>query len=811
MPVEDIRQQNYNDELIKMKLQTISLNARPKVEKRAPVKQIVTQQQIDDYRSKLNKPVIVGGKKYKYSKPGEAPDLEEINEDVMDIVLNDEQLGKTRLNIKKLTEEYNANIEKIVELEQQKKDFLYRVNNEPDYVEFLGKIDELKQQEKDIEKEMKKMKDDKRYENNKYYDEYTELEKKSIYYDKYNKLQKKLDEIKDELKQGIDGKKYVEDTINDNIRKVDNNINDIKEENEEKQKIIMTLRQRINDNEQNKSINQAEEQRVKAINRERVKNYQEQLNQLNSGQFSIIQQETETEGEWLERLNQMGETIFDDERINLESNLYNVKELRKNLKEIIKDDVIIDDVIRAFNVVEEDVYQLNTIFNPYIKNKFIKLYGKFNPRITFDNVYNLLSEILYQGKHGMKKDNDGTDEKDDDVEVKKSNLDMSTQPDEDDINTSSSIETTPQLEYKVGSTISSLGSMLSDKLTGKPLTLEYKPSKEEEEKYDEEEPPPPQFNDIDLYNGDDFKIGVYNNSFMIYNKENDKVLYLKIASNLNSILLAYDNDGKGEIRDSEEAIGRYRLYGGREGISFGGKTFIKWLSEKTNVYSIKTDEKKGIKNDTETILKYFGGSGTLTKITKYLKDQYEMTNTQQKILKDSSGKKIISNGKDLMGFGVGLPKDIPKGLIPFGRCKIHLYKLYYDNEFVLKDSSGFNIPGVKNVKVSDDFVAIIMKIRNNENVNQSFIKKLSSNEQDLYDLFIFKCGFKNLDNDHKSKIDKLKSNLEVIQGEIEAGNDNKEILKELYDVLHQLAVYKCISLNDAKKHYNTIKNDYFKK
>ena len=811
MPVEDIRQQNYNDELIKMKLQTISLNARPKVEKRAPVKQIVTQQQIDDYRSKLNKPVIVGGKKYKYSKPGEAPELEEINEDVMDIVLDDEQLGKTRLNIKKLTEEYNANIEKIVELEQQKKDFLYRVNNEPDYVEFLGKMDELKQQKKDIEKEiinkeklLNKIIIDDRIPS-KVKKEKIENKKNDI-----NVLQKYIDKIVKEIEEGKDGIIKIDDIINDNIRKVDNNINDIKEENEEKQKIIMILRQRINDNEQNKSIKQAEEQRVKAINRERVKNYQEQLNQLNSGQFSIIQQETETEGEWLERLKNMGETIFDDERINLESNLYNVKELRKNLKEIIKDDVIIDDVIRAFNVVEEDVYQLNTIFNPYIKNKFIKIYGKFNPRITFDNVYNLLSDILYQGKHGMKKDNDGTDEKDDDVEVKKSNLDMSPQTDEGDINTSSSIETTPQLEYKVGSIISSLGSMLSDKLTGKPLTLEYKPPKEEE-KYDEEEPPPPQFNDIDLYNGDDFKIGVYNNSFMIYNKENDKVLYLKIASNLNSILLAYDNDGKGEIRDSEEAIGRYRLYGGREGISFGGKTFIKWLSEKTNVYSIKTDEKKGIKNDTETILKYFGGSGTLTKITKYLKDQYEMTNTQQKILKDSSGKKIISNGKDLMGFGVGLPKDIPKGLIPFGRCKLHLYKLYYDNEFVLKDSSGFNIPGVKNVKVSDDFVTIIMKIHNNENVNQSFIKKLSSNEQDLYDLFIFKCGFKNLDNDHKSKIDKLKSNLEVIQGEIEAGNDNKEILKELYDVLHQLAVYKCISLNDAKKHYNTIKNDYFKK
>jgi hypothetical protein len=822
MPVEDIRQQNYNDELIKMKLQTISLNARPKVERRAPVKQIVTQQQIDDYRNKLNKPVIIGGIKYKYSKPSEAPDLEEINEDILDIALTNEQIGNTRLNIKTLTEEYNANIEKIVELEQQKKDFLYRVNNEPDYIEFLGKIDELKQQKKDIEKEIINKE---KLLNRIIIDDRIPIKDKKGKIEKekndINDLQEKLDKIAKQIEEGKADKLTVGDVINGKIRIIEDQIDKIKEENEGKQKNTMILQQRLNNNEQQKSINQAEEQRVKEINKGRVKNYQEQLNQLNSGQFSIIQQENETEEEWLERLNQMGDTIFDDDRINLESNLYNVKELRKNLKEIIKDDVIIDDVIRAFNVVEEDVYQLNTIFNPYIKNKFIKLYGKFNPRITFDNVYNLLSEILYQGKHGMKKDNDGTDEKDDDVEVKKSNLDMSTQTDEDNINTSSSNETVPQIEYKVGSMLSNLGSMLSDKLTGKPLTLEYKPTNEEYEPTNEEYNQPneeynqpneeeQQPNEKELYNTEKLKIAIYDNSFMIYNKENEKVLFLKLSSTLNSILLAYDNDGKGEIRDSNDAKGRYRLYGGREGISFNGKTFIKWLSEKTNVYSVKTDEKKGIENDTEIILKYFGGSGTLTKITKYLKEEYGMTNTQQKIVKDSSGKNIKKNdGTDLMGFGLGLPKDIPKELIPFGRCKLHLYKLYYDNEFVLKDSSGFNIPGLRNVKVSDEFVELIMKIHNKENISQSFIKKLSKAEQDLYDLVIFKCGLKNLDIDHKTNVKNLKEKLATIEGEIEAGNDNKEVLKELYDVLQQLVIYKSINVSEAKKHYNSIKNDFF--
>jgi hypothetical protein len=196
-----------------------------------------------------------------------------------------------------------------------------------------------------------------------------------------------------------------------------------------------------------------------------------------------------------------------------------------------------------------------------------------------------------------------------------------------------------------------------------------------------------------------------------------------------------------------------------------------------------------------------GGSGRELDIYKFLQSEYGLLTV--------SPDRVEYKGDQVKGWGVGLPKDIPKELIPFGRCKLHLYKLYYDNEFVLKDSSGFNIPGLRNVKVSDEFVELIMKIHNKENISQSFIKKLSKAEQDLYDLVIFKCGLKNLDIDHKTNVKNLKEKLATIEGEIEAGNDNKEVLKELYDVLQQLVIYKSINVSEAKKHYNSIKNDFF--
>jgi len=775
MTEESIRQQSYNDELIKLRLSNISLNARPKVERRAPMKPIVTQQQIDDYRRKMSKPVKYNGVNYKYSTPDSEPILEDVDENNIVDVLNEDEIINLGKNIKTATENLNQINKNIAELEQEKIDTIYSINNK--------------------EKSIIDLKSKSKFDNTK---RISIIDTKTI---------KKLNNETDSL-----------DAIKLFLKEIEQEIESEKQKYKNIEKYVTEKQQEIRNNEQNKSINQAEEQRVKEINKGRVKNYQNELNQLNRGDFSIVQQGNETELEWLERLNQLGETLYDDEKLNLESNIYNVKELRKNLKELIKDDVIIDDVIRAFNVVEEDVYQLNTIFNPYIKNKFIKLYGKFNPRITFDIVYNLLSDLLYQGKHGNKKENDGTDEIDNDVEVKKTNLDKSTENDEleQPKNTSSSVEEEPQLGFRVGSLLNTAATMFTDKLTGKLPALEYYPSGSDyetqgEEKYDEEDgEDKEQFIDIELYNESDFKIAVYKNSFMIYNKNNNKVLFLKVASNKNSILLAYDNDGKGDIANTDDAIGRYRLYGGREGIPFNGESFIPWLSKKTGVYSVQTNDRKGIENNVELIKKYFGGSGQLKKIIEYFIETYKMTNTQQQPVRDSSGKAIKnSENKFVMGYGLGLPKDIPKELIPFGRCKLHLYKLYYDNELVLKDGSGFNIPGLRNVKVSDDFVELIMKIHNKENVSQSYIKKLSKGEQELYDLVIFKCGLKNLDVDHKTNVKKLKEKLATIEGEIEAGNDNKEVLKELYDVLQQLVIYKSINVSEAKKHYNTIKNDFF--
>jgi hypothetical protein len=50
-------------------------------------------------------------------------------------------------------------------------------------------------------------------------------------------------------------------------------------------------------------------------------------------------------------------------------------------------------------------------------------------------------------------------------------------------------------------------------------------------------------------------------------------------------------------------------------------------------------------------------------------------------------------------------------------------------------------------------------------------------------------------------LEALKKRLELVEGELEAGNDNKDIVKELYEIGYKLAYLGAIKVSEAKIHY----------
>jgi hypothetical protein len=178
-----------------------------------------------------------------------------------------------------------------------------------------------------------------------------------------------------------------------------------------------------------------------------------------------------------------------------------------------------------------------------------------------------------------------------------------------------------------------------------------------------------------------------------------------------------------------------------------------------------------------------------TGFKKSTRDKPEKTNKTKK-------KPVVQKGASV--------KTVPTHC-QFGKTIILLNKLYQNNILSVKDSNNINIQGIPNSKVDDKFVNIILGICNNEEVNKKDIDTLSEKDFILFNVLIKKAGLTkkyNIDNTKAIKL--LKDRLELVEGEILAGNTNEEIKKELYDIVFKLANLGATSLSNSRKYYKDV-------
>jgi hypothetical protein len=150
-------------------------------------------------------------------------------------------------------------------------------------------------------------------------------------------------------------------------------------------------------------------------------------------------------------------------------------------------------------------------------------------------------------------------------------------------------------------------------------------------------------------------------------------------------------------------------------------------------------------------------------------------------------------------------EEIPK-VINFGRNKLLLNKLYYNNILSVKDSKMHSIENMPNKHVSDNFVKIIYNIYNKKVDNNDF--NLSNSEQELLSLLLFVSGLNkknNIDIKRDDNINKLKERLTLVESQIKAGNNNPVVKEELKQIIKKLYLYKVISLNSSKEYIKQFK------
>jgi len=153
-----------------------------------------------------------------------------------------------------------------------------------------------------------------------------------------------------------------------------------------------------------------------------------------------------------------------------------------------------------------------------------------------------------------------------------------------------------------------------------------------------------------------------------------------------------------------------------------------------------------------------------------------------------------------IGWGVPLVEEIPE-MVQFGKIKIALNKLFYKNILSARHNNLGRISGLQNAKVSDEFVDIIMKLVRGSKVLKQEIDALQKSEQMLYDNLLSLANLhKNIPNNKDKTIVALKERLDLIGGSMDAGNDNKALVKEAYNIVKALKNFNVISNKEATKY-----------
>ena len=152
--------------------------------------------------------------------------------------------------------------------------------------------------------------------------------------------------------------------------------------------------------------------------------------------------------------------------------------------------------------------------------------------------------------------------------------------------------------------------------------------------------------------------------------------------------------------------------------------------------------------------------------------------------------------------GYGLKSDINDKYARLGRYKVNLQSLFYKNFFKMYSQNGaFQLPK-KGVNVSNLFVKLIIQLVEGKRPSQDEIHLLSPTELHLFNWTVQVCGIKSQHSGASINrtVDDLKQRLQLLEGEINIGNNNPKILQEIINILHQLKDFNVITKKKIKEY-----------
>ena len=144
----------------------------------------------------------------------------------------------------------------------------------------------------------------------------------------------------------------------------------------------------------------------------------------------------------------------------------------------------------------------------------------------------------------------------------------------------------------------------------------------------------------------------------------------------------------------------------------------------------------------------------------------------------------------------------------FGKFMVNM-KYLYNGELLVKYKKSYApVPSIRRTKVSNDFVDELMYIFDTEKIDYEKLKELTDKENNLFKELVMKSGlYDKLKYNYKNSrenIGDIIEEYEIVKGEIEADNDNPELLTKIKSIVKKLYHYGKISENEYRELTNEI-------
>ena len=198
---------------------------------------------------------------------------------------------------------------------------------------------------------------------------------------------------------------------------------------------------------------------------------------------------------------------------------------------------------------------------------------------------------------------------------------------------------------------------------------------------------------------------------------------------------------------------------------------------------------------------------TKTRFQKHKKDAQDAA--QYEKLKQATDKFQAGQGPQAAeaGFGLGVHMKQFSALTRFGKIFISLKKLYNNNVLSIKNAKQKSITGIPEKKVSENLSNVIMKIAEGGTITKADLHTLNQIDRHIYDNLVKLAGLhKQHENSFNDTAKHMADRLKIVEGEINAGNDEQDLLKEAHQLLHELSNCGVISGRTATQHYKHLKS-----